>query len=79
MKRVGLRNQKSRIDKKLFIATVLLVIIGLIAVLDASAPQAINVFGDNKLLMYLGINFTFLRVNSFGVLLDLLPLFLLPK
>ena len=46
MKRLGLRNQKQKIDKKLFIATVLLVIIGLIAVLDASAPQAINVFGD---------------------------------
>lgn len=46
MKRLGLRNQKQKIDRKLFIATVLLVIIGLIAVLDASAPQAINVFGD---------------------------------
>jgi cell division protein FtsW len=46
VKRLGLRNQKQKIDKKLFIATVLLVIIGLIAVLDASAPQAINVFGD---------------------------------
>jgi len=46
VKRVGLRNQKQKMDKKLFLATVLLVIIGLIAVLDASAPQAINVFGD---------------------------------
>ena len=46
MKKVGLRNQKQKIDKKLFLITVLLVIIGLIAVLDASAPQAINVFGD---------------------------------
>ena len=46
MKRLGLRNQKQSIDKKLFIATVLLVIIGLIAVLDASAPQSLNVFGD---------------------------------
>ena len=46
MKRVGLRSQKQKIDKKLFIATVLLVIIGLIAVLDASAPQALNIFGD---------------------------------
>ena len=46
MKRLGLRNQKQGIDKKLFLTTVLLVIIGLIAVLDASAPQSLNVFGD---------------------------------
>ena len=46
MKKLGLRNQKQSIDKKLFWATVLLVIIGLIAVLDASAPQSLNVFGD---------------------------------
>ncbi len=46
MKRLGLRNQKQKIDSKLFFATILLVVIGLIAVLDASAPQAINVFGD---------------------------------
>ncbi len=46
MKRSGLRNQKPRIDKKLFIATVLLVIIGLIAILDASPIQSLNVFGD---------------------------------
>jgi cell division protein FtsW len=46
VKRLGLRNQKAKIDKKLFLTTVLLVVIGLIAVLDASAPQAINVFGD---------------------------------
>ena len=41
-----MRNQKQKIDKKLFLATILLVIIGLIAVLDASAPQSLNVFGD---------------------------------
>lgn len=46
MKRLRLRNQKQGIDKKLFAAVILLVVIGLIAVLDASAPQAINVFGD---------------------------------
>ncbi len=46
MKRAGLRNQKPKIDKKLFLTAVLLVIIGLIAVLDASAPQSLNIFGD---------------------------------
>ncbi len=46
MKRLRLRSQKQGIDKKLFLATVLLVIIGLTAVLAASAPQSLNVFGD---------------------------------
>lgn len=46
MKRLRLRNQKPRIDRKLFAATILLVIIGLIAVLDASPVQSLNVFGD---------------------------------
>lgn len=46
MKKLGLRSQKQKIDKKLFVAAILLTIIGLIAVLDASAPQALNAFGD---------------------------------
>jgi len=46
VKKLGLRSQKQKIDKKLFVAAILLTIIGLIAVLDASAPQALNAFGD---------------------------------
>ncbi len=46
MKRLSLRNQDQKTDKKLFAIAVLLTIIGLIAVMDASAPQALNVFGD---------------------------------
>lgn len=46
MKRLGLRSQKPSIDNKLFAAAVILTFVGIIAVADASAPQAINVFGD---------------------------------
>jgi len=44
--RARLRNQKGAIDKKLFFLTLGLVFIGLVAVADASAPQAINIFND---------------------------------
>ncbi len=69
MKRVGLRNQKQKVDKKLFLATVLLVIIGLIAVLDASAPQALSVFGDKyylfkNQLLWGGIGFIIFLISS---------------
>lgn len=46
MKRNGFRNQKPGIDRKLFIIALLLTFIGIIAVGGASAPQALNVFGD---------------------------------
>ena len=46
MKRLGLRSQKEGVDKKLLFTTFLLVFVGIVAVADASAPQALNVFGD---------------------------------
>lgn len=46
MKRGGLRKQRQTVDKKLFFTTLILVFIGLVAVADASAPQALNVFND---------------------------------
>ncbi|NCN59244.1 putative lipid II flippase FtsW [Candidatus Woesebacteria bacterium CG22_combo_CG10-13_8_21_14_all_39_10] len=69
MKRLRLRKQKQRIDKKLFIAAILLVIIGLIAVLDASAPQSLNVFGDKfhlfkSQLVWSFVGFVALLVSS---------------
>ena len=69
MKRIGLRNQKQGIDKKLFLATVFLVIIGLISVLDASAPQALSVFGDKfylfkNQLVWSFVGFVALLVSS---------------
>jgi cell division protein FtsW len=44
--RVNLKKQKKNIDKKLLLLVITLVGIGLIAVADASAPQALNFFDD---------------------------------
>jgi cell division protein FtsW len=41
-----LLKQNKKVDKKLLFITLLLASIGLLAVADASAPQAINMFGD---------------------------------
>lgn len=38
--------QKNSLDRNLFYLTIVLVVLGLIAVADASAPQALNVFND---------------------------------
>jgi len=46
VKRLRLRNQKQKIDKKLLFTALLLVFVGLVAVADASAPQALNIFND---------------------------------
>lgn len=46
MKKIQLKKQKKTIDRQLFFLTVALVSLGLIAIADASAPQAINVFND---------------------------------
>ena len=50
-----LNKQKKNIDKNFFYITVILTILGLIAVADASAPQALNIFNDK---------FYFLRQQS---------------
>lgn len=46
MKKIQLKKQKKTIDRQLFFLTLALVSLGLIAIADASAPQAINVFND---------------------------------
>lgn len=46
MKKVKLQMQKRSGDKNLLILVISLVILGLIAVADVSAPQALNMFGD---------------------------------
>lgn len=46
MKRHLLSNQKLRLDKKLFLTAFILVFVGIVAVAEASAPQALNVFND---------------------------------
>lgn len=46
MKRVGLTKQKASVDKNLLVVIILFVCLGLIAVADASAPQALKAYGD---------------------------------
>lgn len=46
MRKIRLKKQKKTIDRKLFLITVVLTILGLVAIADASAPQAINTFSD---------------------------------
>lgn len=50
MKKFRLLRQKDGIDKRFLILTLILVFIGLIAVTDASAPQALNSYGDKFFL-----------------------------
>lgn len=46
MRKVRLRKQEGGSDKKLVFLVSLLTVLGLIAVADASAPQALNIFSD---------------------------------
>jgi len=46
VKRPTFFKQKSKIDKNLLVLIIVLVFVGLVAVADASAPQALNSFGD---------------------------------
>jgi len=43
---ISLKKQKTKVDKYLLIVTVLMATLGVIAVADASAPQALSVFND---------------------------------
>lgn len=43
---INLKNQKNKIDRTLLILTLVFTLAGLIAVADASSPQAINFFSD---------------------------------
>ncbi len=51
MRKSYLRKQTQLIDSKLLFVTLALVVVGLIAVADASAPQALNVFNDKYYLV----------------------------
>lgn len=46
MAKLKLKKQKGKVDNKLLVLTIVLMTIGLIAVADASAPQALNFFND---------------------------------
>ncbi len=65
----GLSKQKKTVDKKLLILVISFVVIGLIAVVDASAPQALNNFGDKfylfrQQLEWAGIGIIALLITS---------------
>jgi cell division protein FtsW len=64
-----LLKQKKTVDKKLFILIIVLVAVGLVAVADASAPQALNNYGDKfflfkQQLVWAGIGIVVLLVTS---------------
>ncbi len=64
-----LSKQKVSIDKSFLILIIVFVFVGLIAIADASAPQALNTYGDKfylfkQQLMWAGIGFTALFVTS---------------
>ena len=50
MKKLRLLKQNKTVDRNLLILIIAMVVVGLIAVADASAPQALNVFGDKFFL-----------------------------
>lgn len=51
MRKVKLQNQKKSGDRNFLILVIVLVILGLIAVADVSAPQALNRYGDKFYLL----------------------------
>jgi len=46
VRKLNLKKQKKEVDRGLLFLTLILTVVGLVAVADASAPQAVNVFGD---------------------------------
>ena len=46
VRKLSLKKQKKEVDRGLLFLTLILTAIGIVAVADASAPQAVNVFGD---------------------------------
>ncbi|MFC1710479.1 putative lipid II flippase FtsW [Patescibacteria group bacterium] len=67
---VSLKKQKKEIDKRLLIVTLLLVAIGLVSVADASAPQALNTFGDK---------YYFIKQQAMWAVLGIVALFVFSK
>lgn len=70
MRRGRLSSQKAKIDKGLLVIVLVLTFIGLLAVADASAPQALNVFADK---------YYFIKQQLVWVMLGLAALFAATK
>jgi len=69
VQRIRLKKQTKKVDSKLFFIILLLLTLGLIAVADASAPQALNLFNDKyyfvkQQLLWGGIGIISLLVAS---------------
>lgn len=69
MRKTKLAKQKPSIDRNLFILVIVFVFVGLIAIADASAPQALNTYGDKfylfkQQLMWAGVGIVALFVTS---------------
>lgn len=65
-----LNKQKKTIDKNFFYVTLILSVLGLIAVADASAPQAMNIFNDK---------FYFLKQQSVWALIGFISMLIVSK
>lgn len=65
--RTTLKNQKDKIDRNLLAVTLVLTVLGLIAVADASAPQALSFFSDK---------FYFVKQQAIWAIFGVLVLFL---
>ena len=68
-KKIKLQNQKKLGDRNFLILVISLVVLGLIAVADASAPQALNMTGDKffflkSQLIWAGIGIIVLFITS---------------
>jgi cell division protein FtsW len=69
VRKIKLVKQKSSVDRKLLVLILIFVFVGLIAVADASAPQALNTYGDKfylfkQQLVAAGIGMAALFVTS---------------
>ena len=65
-----LNKQKNSVDKNFFYITLVLTVLGLIAVADSSAPQALNVFNDR---------FYFLKQQSVWALIGIILMFVVSQ
>ncbi len=70
MKRVGLKKQNKRIDRSLTILVLVFTFLGIIAVADASAPQALSIFNDK---------FYFLKSQALWAAIGLVAFFICSK
>ncbi len=70
MRRGRLQKQTKTVDKKLLIVTLLLAGLGLLAVADASAPQALSVFSDK---------FYFVKQQAVWLIIGIVVMFLAAK